>query len=281
MIAALLLPLILALPAQAPEARPSAKADAAMAKARAEEMRELARGITMKSGDEKALELAPEPIYRFVDPTRSFSDGTVWAFGRDGRPEAVLTVSLEGRQGGKLHWLYEFTSLSTDRVRAVGPAGAARWPWAPEGPGIVLRAIPKADAPDADAPKRLRQMRELARRFRAYEFFEPKPGERPERYELRLLPQPVARYKDPASGLVDGGLFFLVYGQNPEIALVIEARAAGNAAPSWTYGVQRISAARSHVRLDDREIADMPRINDNDLTRPYAGFIRPIPEAVK
>ena len=60
---------------------------------------------------------------------------------------------------------------------------------------------------------------------------------------------------------------------------MIEARTKGGEPPTWTYGVGRISAARSRVRLDDREVADLPRINDNDLTRPYAGFIRPIPDA--
>ena len=50
-------------------------------------------------------------------------------------------------------------------------------------------------------------MRELARRFRADEHFEPRPGERPQRYELRLLPQSVAHYEDPGSGVADGGLF--------------------------------------------------------------------------
>jgi hypothetical protein len=277
MIAALALPLLLALPAQSREEDPSQKADAATSKARADRMRELARGIAVESPDGKKFELSPEPIYRFADPTRAFSDGTVWAFGKPGRPEALFTVSLEGRQGGSFHWLHEFTSLSTDRVRAVGPAGVAPWPWAPQAPGVVLRPIPDAGAPEPDAPRRLRRMRELARRFRAFEHFEPKPGEPPQRYELRLLPQPVVRYEDPASGVVDGGLFFLVYGQNPEIALVIEARVQGAAPATWSYGVGRISAARSHVQLDDREVADLPRINDNDLSRPYAGFIRPIP----
>jgi hypothetical protein len=279
MIVALAMPLILALPTQAP-APPAPKADAA-SKARAEEMRELARGIAMESGGGRKPELSPGPIYRFSDPTRAFSDGTVWAFGGSGRPEALFTVSLEGRQGGKLHWLHEFTSLATDRVRAVGPAGAAPWPWAPAGPGIVPLPIPDAGFPDAEAPGRLRRMRQLARRFGAHEFFEPRPGERPERYELRLLPQPVVRYGDPASGLVDGGLFLLVYGQNPEVVLAVEARAGGTAPPAWSYGVGRISAARTHVRLDGREIAEMPRIGDNDLSRPYAGFIRPIPDAGK
>ena len=281
MIATLALPLVLALPAQAPAGAPASTADGAASKARAAEMRELAREIAMETAGGVKLERGPEPIYRFADPTRAFADGTVWAFARSGRPEALLTVSLEGRRGGSLQWLYEFTSLSTDRVRAVGPAGVAPWPWAPEGPGIVPRPIPEAGAPGGEAPGRLRRMRDLARRFRAHEFFEPKPGEPPARYELRLLPQPVARYADPASGVVDGGLFLLVYGQNPEIALVIEARAEGGAPPAWTYGVERISAALATVLLDDREVAGLPRINDNDLRRPFAGFIRPVPDAEK
>ena len=98
-----------------------------------------------------------------------------------------------------------------------------------------------------------------ARRFRAYEFFEPKPGDRPERYELRLLPQPVVRYEDPASGVIDGGLFFLVYGQNPEIALMIEAGREKEAKPSWSFALAPIAASRLRVSLDDREVADIPK----------------------
>ena len=109
-------------------------------------------------------------------------------------------------------------------------------------------------------------MRELARRFRADEDFEPQPGERPERYELRLLPQPVARYEDPASGVVDGGLFLLVYGQNPEIALVIEAGARGDlAAGLGLPASSAISAARSHVHLDGREGR---RLSEDQRQRP-------------
>jgi hypothetical protein len=36
-----------------------------------------------------------------------------------------------------------------------------------------------------------------------------------------------------------------------------------------------------HVHLDLREVADLPKIDDNDLGRPDAGFIRPIPGAEK
>ncbi len=120
-------------------------------------------------------------------------------------------------------------------------------------------------------------MRELARRFRSDETFEPKPGLKPERYELRLLSQPVLRYSDPRNGLIDGAIFLMAYGQNAEIVLVIEARREGELAPAWSFGVERISAAESRVRLDEAVVVEFPRIRDNVMTRTYAGFSRPSP----
>ena len=246
---------------------------------RAKFMSEAAHEIRVKSADDASpFRIKDEPIYRYSDPTRSFSDGSLWAFGPEvGRPAALLSLSLEGEKGGNWQWIYEFTSLSAEKVRATGPSEVGYLPWTPEVPGIEPRPIPQAEAPASDAPKRLRQMRDLARRFRADETFEPKPGARPERYELRLLPQPVLRYSDPEKGLVDGAGFLFAYGQNPEIVVLIEARKEGAAAPSWSYGLGRISAAASRVRLDDAVVGEMPRINDNNMKRAYAGFSRPVP----
>lgn len=249
---------------------------------RAKEMKALASELRIESAEGgMASEMVDDPVYRYNDPTRSFSDATLWAFGKSGRPKALLSLSLEGEQSGRWQWLYEFASLAPVKVRAKGLEKAGGPTWAPVEPGIALRPIPGAAAPAGDAAKRLRQMRDLARRFRADERFEPKPGLRPERYELRLLPQPVLRYSDPSSGLIDGAIFLFCYGQNPEIVVLIEARADGAAAPSWSYGTQRLSAAEAQVHLDDDLVAKMPRINDNDMSRPYAGFIRPVPAGKK
>ena len=52
-------------------------------------MRAIADGVTMEqiSGDgRRKLERLAEPVYRFDDPARRFSDGTVWAWCRSGRP---------------------------------------------------------------------------------------------------------------------------------------------------------------------------------------------------
>ena len=68
-----------------------------------------------------------------------------------------------------------------------------------------MQKFPKAPPPAEDATKRLRQMKELVRQIKARE--SSRPGKKPsvERYELRVLPQPVHRYADAKSGLIDGG----------------------------------------------------------------------------
>ena len=58
---------------------------------------------------------------------------------------------------------------------------------------------------------------------------------------------------------MDGAIFLMAYGRNPEIALLIEARRDDLGAPAWFYGLARIGAARLLVKLDDREVADLPK----------------------
>src|SRR4051794_23510019 len=85
----------------------------------AKAMRAMADGVTMETIDGKtAFARVNEPIYRFDDPARKFSDGTVWAFGKVGRPAALLTFSLEKTPNGDLQWVEEFTSLSSVPIRA-------------------------------------------------------------------------------------------------------------------------------------------------------------------
>ena len=135
--------------------------------ARSVAMRELAQAITLvvaPSG--KKSELIPEPIYRFDDPARLFSDGTIWAFGKSGRPEALLCISLEKNDRGQLKWIHELTSLSSGPVAASSRHGSGPWAWNPADPGIVLQRIPHAQPPADHEGKRLSQTRELARASR-------------------------------------------------------------------------------------------------------------------
>jgi hypothetical protein len=227
-------------------------------------------------GSSERIAMLDNPNYRFVDPARSFSDGTVWAWGRPGRPAALLTLSIQKKEG-VLRWLGELTSLSTPSISATGPDG---WAWTPQTAGAAAQALPGSPRPAEDEAKRLRQMRDMARRFRAFEFFDPIGQTRMERYELRLLPQPVHRYADPKSGLLDGAIFFFAYGTNPEIALLIEARREGKdeSGPSWTCGLARIAGAELHVELDHGEVWQQPRVRRPGLRDPYGIIVRPMQE---
>jgi hypothetical protein len=228
--------------------------------ARTAAMRELAQAITLVSTPTGTkAELISEPIYRFDDPARRFSDGTIWAFGKSGRPDALLCLSLERNKRGQLRWVHELTSLSGGPVEASSRHGSGAWEWNPKEPGVVLRPIPKEQPPASDEARRLRQMRETARRFKASESLDPTRNDPSDRFELRLLPQPTLRYQDPKAGLVDGAIFLMAYGRNPEIALLIEARREGKGEPTWSYGLARIGMARLRVNLDDREVADLPK----------------------
>jgi hypothetical protein len=49
-------------------------------------------------------------------------------------------------------------------------------------------------------------------------------------------------------------LFIIAYGQNPEIALLVEATRDGPLQPAWQFGCARISMANLHVEFENKEI---------------------------
>jgi hypothetical protein len=166
----------------------------------------------------------------------------------------LLTLAKQRAPEGGNRWLAEMTSL------AAGPVLATvtdRPRWEPAVAGVVMQKFPKAPQPAEDAPKRLRQMREIVRQIKAHEFFA--PGNQPlQRYERRALSQPVYRYQDEGTGLIDGGIFIISYGQNPEFVLILEARREPRSDLVWTYGLARIAVAEAHVEYDGKEIWSHP-----------------------
>jgi hypothetical protein len=97
-------------------------------------------------------------------------------------------------------------------------------------------------------------MKELVRQLKAYENYKPRDHPAVERYELRVLPQPVHRYADAKSGLIDGGMFIISYGLNPEVVLLVEALREGSTGPAWHCGFARIAQADLHVDFESKEI---------------------------
>lgn len=246
---------------------------------RLQAMDRIAKSIVLQKVDgglSETIAMLDNPIYRFNDSARSFSDGTVWAWGRSGRPAALLTLSVQKKEG-VLRCLVELTSLSAFPISA---SVMDDWAWTPRTAGAIARTLPEAPRPAENEARRLLQMRGMARRFRAFEFFEPVAQAQMERYELRLLPQPVHRYSDPKSGLLDGAIFVFAYGTNPEITLLIEARREGKdeSEPSWMYGLARIAGAELHVELDRDEVWKQSRVPFPSRRDPYGIIVIPIEE---
>jgi hypothetical protein len=219
------------------------------------------------AGGRAAPEASLGPLHRWDDPTRRFSDGTLWAWGTKGRPLALVTIELYPTGPVGPYWSCELVSLAPGPVSAAfdgpfvpfgamgQPALRGADPWSPGASEVSWKPVPGAPVPASSDAARLRQMRDLAQRFAAHEVNQRK-GES-QRYELRLLPRPVHRYSDPEADVLDGAMFLFANGTNPELALMVESRGRGPSA-SWTYGFARLSRAAPSVRLDGEEVWSQP-----------------------
>lgn len=220
---------------------------------RLEAMRNRAGDLVVKLGPAaaaKVLQPNAEALLRFNDATREFHDGTLWAFCDAGRP--CVLVSIERYEK---FWSNELISL-TDRSLTVE---ADDWTWQPQDSPVTFQPVAKAGDPAATTDGRGRQARALARRFSAVEFL----GDEQERTELRLQPRPILTYAAPDHGIETGALFVLSNGTNPEVLLILEAAAVGEAS-HWQYAFARISTAALEASLDGEHVwqaerSQMPR----------------------
>lgn len=204
------------------------------------------KALQMRLADtEEKIGIVEQPLLRHNDPARAHDKGTLWAWGTSGRPVAFAEVWQEVR--GRVYWLHGLTLSSKSLV--VLDSGTERL-WAPERSHFELNPVPNAGVPAESKAARLRQLRDIARRFSAHQFWDPDNS----RFELRLLAQPVHRYSDQERGIVDGAVFILANGTNPEIILLLEATQMKDAPPSWSYALIRTGSAELHVEIDGVEV---------------------------
>jgi hypothetical protein len=211
------------------------------------------------------VEMLDHPLLTFGDSARSNANGTLWAWGKKGRPLAV--VELYQHTGGA-DWVHAITLTSTSTVSVKTPTASK---WVPEKTQIEPLPVPSAESPAAKEPQRLRQLKELARRFTAHEFWDPDNS----RFELRLLVQPVHRYSDPKSDLQDGAMFVLAHGTNPEVLMLIEAAGKSIDEAKWQCSFARLGSAELHVELDGKEVWKQDRTPNvvGKPTDPYWLFL--------
>ena len=213
-----------------------------------------------KNGFPKQLE--SKPLFRYDDIPRGYVDGAVWRLGKTGRPLAVVTTELHPRYGmqgtdrSNPRVVYDLLSLSD----APFSSKSNDIVWSPAGSAVTFMPIAEAPSPADSETKRLRQMKQLARRFSAVQTVT-EVGTENEQLILRLLPQNIDRYV-PANDEVaskptksDGAMFLFVAGRMPGIILLLETDGA-----KWQFAAGRLSAPSTLIlSLDDKPVWRVPR----------------------
>lgn len=207
--------------------------------------------VAVSGADRNVAKRLAEPLFRYGDQQRKILDATIWGWGAKGRPIALCKIERYEERSGESPWLYCLASLSTE-VIDIEWAGGRRW--ASTRPGLSLRPLPDGPTP-ADAPAlRLRQLKEISRRFAATSFDTPVRTQQ----ELRLLVRPIVRYANAEAGMIDGAIFGLTdNGTNPAALLVVELQKSKSGS-AWSYGVAGMTQAGLSLRLDGSEVWSKP-----------------------
>jgi hypothetical protein len=202
-----------------------------------ERFQQEAEAYRMRLGDAQAsvLELTSKPILHWGNPAGNGEDGAVFVWQHKGRPEVIGTVFTYRRAStGEIVMKHSLHSLTSHSITADYRDQRV---WSPKTPGVEFRPVPGAPPPAETARVRLLQMKALARDF---------SGKletlKKETSSLRLLPQPLTRYEPAGTDVIDGAIFALAEGTDPQSLVLIEARKT-NGTPRWEYAFARFHFA--------------------------------------
>ena len=213
-----------------------------------------------RSKDNGKITPIDKPLLRWTNPYSNVKDGLLvgWV-DEKGVPMAMAQIFLF--PGSDSIWGIEVQSLSQDAFSLASPKRGLFW--RPSKPGVRWAAFPgKAMKPSASKKIRLAQMRNLARRFRGDDNFENAEDES----ALRLLPDPMVRYADPERGTIDGAVFALVHGTDPEMIILVESRKEKDQDPKYMYALARMTGYELHGYLDKEEVWTAPAGPPNRVT---------------
>ena len=220
--------------------------------------------LTAGAKNQFKLDRTAEPVQRWTNPVRGQPDGCLYLWTLAGRPQAALTIypRLDGTA-----WNHEFQSLATTPLVAKYDGEEA---WTPDQPGVEFRLVPAASAPADSAARRLVQMRAIARGFAAT------VDVRGDKSALRLLTAPIYRYEGGSGDPLDGAVFVFAQATDPEMLLLLEARAGGGK-PQWHYALARSTLWPLAATYESQQVWSVEKWNraTAHIKQPYLDRPRP------
>jgi hypothetical protein len=223
----------------------------------------------VEDGERRLVPLMDHAVLVCQDVEAGYHEGSVWIWGDKGRPRAIF----EGYWGSPLNaaaWPENVIhSMSLKPIVAQSRGG---WTWQPKSPAYDVKRLGGVPKPRDTSVARMRQIKNLATKFTAHEFFED------QRTELRLLSHPLHEYRDESAKILDGALFVFVRGNvNAGAILLIEAVKTETEEGEWQFGFVRMNHAKMHAYFDGREVWSQPHLYGfvQDSTSPYF-YVAPI-----
>ena len=214
---------------------------------------------------EQRLVLQQKPVLTWTNAEKYMGAVFIWTYG--GRPEVIGCIGSHQNKPDESNVFHEFHSLSLKPLPPVKFGGGIR-EWTPSRPGLELKPVDGAPHPGDSERVRLTQMRNIAREFSGA------MKDNSDVTELRLLTQPIVRYKSPERGVRDGAIFALVWkGTDPEILLVLEDR-NGEADEAWQYALARFNFREMWAKRNDREVWRVGVARENDIY--LTGMVGPV-----
>lgn len=217
-------------------------------------IREIMGQISMNStdGDAPKLELKPEPLLRYNDVTRGILDSVVFRVGTKGRPVALISAELYGREGRHFLLNHEFVALYQPKLKMKRDV----FIWEPPTGLLTLQEVPAAEPPVVNPRLRLTQMRRIAEQFSASQMVGAS------RIELQRMATPLDRYTPSDRPQADGSLFAFAWGLNPEAVLFVETDGK-----KWFYGWAPLTSAPLEVKLGEAVVWRCPRPTSHEDRR--------------
>jgi hypothetical protein len=219
--------------------------------------------LALRDRPDAPLKLLPKAVFRHSQPVRGDDIGAVYLWVDEaGLPGALGTVFAYSYGGPGERWVaHEFHSLADAPLTGKWRGKDA---WSPNTPGVEWKVVPEAPSP-ADSPSaRLRQMRDIGRRLSAHS-----TEQNDNRWELRLIAQPIYQYTPKSPGdRLGGGVFLFCQGTDPEVVLMLEARQTASK-PAWHYALAPFTDYGLSVRLDDAEIWSLPKNHRPTRSSPH------------
>ena len=239
----------------------SAADDKAQAKEWADQASRLALaeawGYDIRAGkkDGEPLKLTETPVLKWSNNYDATVFGSVFVWTRSGRPEVI--ASIFKFYTTRISFTAELHSLSTQPLVAQKSSAIV---WQPPEAGVVFKDVPEVPAPAKTATARLAQMRDIARNFSA----EVTTVISKTKHELRLMPQPLLRYGGTSPELLDGALFVFARATDPDVLLLLEAKAPAGQVPHWEFALARMHVGALAVKYRDKEVWAV-----EELAQPY------------